>query len=61
MAFVEDMANLILTKVDERTEYYRTTLLRNQLDAIVNTVNEGIIATDQSGIIQKPIDTWKIF
>jgi sigma-54 dependent transcriptional regulator, acetoin dehydrogenase operon transcriptional activator AcoR len=53
MDFVENMANLILTKIDERTEHFQTIFLNNQLDAIINTVNEGIIATDQRGIVNK--------
>lgn len=53
MNFVEQMANLILTKIDERTESFRTIFLNNQLDSIINTVNEGIIAIDRNGIVNK--------
>jgi len=53
MKFTEQMGDLIITKINERIKHYDTILLNNQLDAIIEVFDEGIIVVNSECIIQK--------
>jgi sigma-54 dependent transcriptional regulator, acetoin dehydrogenase operon transcriptional activator AcoR len=49
--FAERMADLIVSKLREKEAALRLTVARNQLMSIMNSIDEGIAATDESGSI----------
>lgn len=53
MDYIKMMGNLLLTKLEEKYKTREMLILNNQLDAIINSVNEGIIATDKDKKITK--------
>lgn len=49
--FLNQMANLISSKVHEKEVLTRNKILRRQLETIIDTIDEGIMAVDRTGTI----------
>ncbi|HMM19458.1 MAG TPA: sigma 54-interacting transcriptional regulator [Selenomonadales bacterium] len=47
--FIDRMADLLASKAAEAERLHAVKALKNQLETVINTVNEGIIAVDKAG------------
>ena len=53
LGFVDRMADLLAGKVAEQERLTELKVMKNQLEAVINAVHEGIIAVDFNGQVVK--------